>query len=613
MAFKNPKTEEMALLMEQNGVMSPQIRRRMEAQERVDGEEFSVADLLNNGIDPYKVSNSQWVAFQNAVEETSPSLGQMVETRRKSFTEQERNRMLGQTKPVGGELGELVKDFQRGWSWISDKLGAGREDRNAFLQTTRDLQQALERNGYNVRIGDLQKFTTIEEVNEYLENDLDLSPAMFDDVWDQAADMEATRIVADGEAEDALAEDEEYTRLASENPEYVKNYRGFIKMDRAVPGKYKFDPQTGAIYDVAVGAYVDSSGRTLTTEEQIRSEYGLTEADPLPGLQERALEEQWQPPWLNMGIDEESYVSIMDVVKNKSGYGADPVRYAPGMESFLGGFASDYVVSRQDFSVREQAMLDFNMGTGAGEREAIFNPEYWNDLSNRVVQETRRPWYDQNDNWNLFVGLSPESVATVQRTLIDWGALDPEEVVLGVWGPAEAQQMNQVMTVANARGVQWTDASISQLMPTVFQDQTKAATPRSAFTPEPYRPMDPATVERTVKDSIRQMLGREPTEEDMATLGGYLTDNHSSAYAADVAAAKQQYSAQGAALDAGAQFGDPGVGPAEVDWESRYINKMEERFAPQLASQERGERAAQQQDMGVAMSNLMSQLGGGIG
>lgn len=60
MAFKNAKTEEMALLMEQNGVMSRQIRLRMEAQERVDGAEFTVADLLENGVDPTQVSNSQW-------------------------------------------------------------------------------------------------------------------------------------------------------------------------------------------------------------------------------------------------------------------------------------------------------------------------------------------------------------------------------------------------------------------------------------------------------------------------------------------------------------------------------------------------------------------------
>jgi len=609
--FSNPQVQTLVEELVRAGLLDRKDAVELEYTERIMGEKLTtqtVVDRVNAGklrMDQYEMLSSLAEDHNAEPPEYKPAVSTQIGS---WFSKQlgefnEKGDVFGPGTGSGVELGE---DIGTELKEMAESGARSRQLKNDFVRIAKDT-------GYDLDYADLMGAGTLEEMAEAAGRKAGMPPDVAVAIGREVMTVQQTRELEEQDIEEALAEDEEYTRLASENPEYVKNYRGFIKMDRAVPGKYKFDPETGAIYDLAAGAYVDSKGATLTTEEQIRSEYGLTDLDPLPGLQEQAFEEQWQPPWLAMGIDEDSYVSIMDVVRNKSGYGADPVRYAPGMESFLGGFASDYVVSRQDFSVREQAMLDFNMGGGAGEREAIFNPEYWNDLSNRVVQETRRPWYDQNDNWNLFVGLSPESVATVQRTLIDWGALDADEVVLGVWGPTEAQQMNQVMTVANARGVQWTDASIAQLMPNVFKDQTKAATPRAAFTPEPYRPMDPATVERTVTDSIRQMIGRDPTEEDLAELGAFLRDNHGSAYAADVAAAKQQYSAQGAALESGAQFGDPGVGPAEVDWESRYINQMEERFAPQLASQERGEKAAQQQDMGVAMSNLMSQLGGGVG
>ena len=289
-------------------------------------------------------------------------------------------------------------------------------------------------------------------------------------------------------------------------------------------------------------------------------------------------------------------MSVLDVVAIILHFGGDPVRYLPGQEAFLGGYKSTYQVNPEVF----QPGSRYDYGRDATEQ--------FTEIGGEMRPLALRPTYDKDDEWAQFVGMSPENIAAVQSFLISINALEQDGVVNGVWGPAEAQQMYKVLDIANAQGKSWQDVDEDMLRAS-FDKETAATSQRAAFVPQAYRPMDPARAELTVKDSIRQMLGRDPTDEDMSQLGGYLTDMHAASYEADTQAARNRYNTQVALDKSGGTSGTPGA-VEDVDFEARYIQKMEEKFAPQLESQERGRTAAAQQDMGVKMDNLMSFVGG---
>ena len=394
------------------------------------------------------------------------------------------------------------------------------------------------------------------------------------------------------------------------NPEYAKNKRAFEILNNASPTKYQFDDASGAIFMTDGSGQVSRQGQLVEFGSDEGSELvGGWEGGVEPDFSSIGLAEGLETAWAKMTretgtpVDEGMYMSILDVVANKEQFGADPVRYLPGQEAFLGGYASTYQVNPETVVTERDPDYRYEYG-GEGNAARRFMADY--DIE--IGATSLRPIYDRDDEWAQFVGLSPENIAAVQSFLIGVGALEEDGVVNGVWGPTEAQQMYKVLDIANAGGVSWQEVD-EDVLRNSFDKETAATSQRAAFVPQAYRPMDPARAELTVKDSVRQMLGRDPTEEDMAQLGGYLTDMHSASYAADTKAARNRYNTQVSLDESGGTFGQPAA-VEDVDYEARYVQKMEEKFAPQLESQKRGQTATAQQDMGVKMNNLMSFVGG---
>lgn len=619
MAFKNEKLEEVANELEKLGLLDRRERIQLESMERR-GVAVTV-DTVLDGVNPNEIRGSQWSAFKGAAENLG--ITKQYEARDEEFTGEQRYSMMAANQGRMAQLPGLVDDFKAGFGWLFGSLKPDNtptempEGGDVPPRVLSEIFHTMRDNGLDPKLFEMRKYPTVEGLRKYMLDDMDLPPSVADDIFYQVKVKQDEKIVEASQVEDAAQEEAEQNQINLENPEWSKNYSAFAKLERLEPGKYHFDFQSGAIWKLGDDGFtpqlVDRTGVPFTEEEEMRTELGITDGVlPLERITQMVAEDptEYQTPWVKAGMDEDQYMSIVDVINNKAAYGADPVRYLPGQEQFLGGFQSNYAVSIDD-SIRQQRMRDYAAGEAERNQTAI-DPSWYQQLQKNAMQEIRRPWYDPSDNWALFAGLSPESIAQVQRQLVDWGGLEEEEVVWGNWGPTEAQVMQSVMTVANGKAIKWTDDEMMELMPTVFQEQKAASTPRAAFVPDPYRPMDPATVELSIKETVRQMIGRDPTAEDLAELGSYLTDMHASSYAADVQAARGVYDAQVAADEAEASYGEaPAV--QDVDWESRFMLQMEDRFAPQIATQERGEQAAKQQDMGVAMSNLMNRLGGGIG
>ena len=588
------------------GILSQADYNTMWSNERIgmreDRESPLTIDDVIAAVPQGGLKNSQMDLFDSIAGEVGATVERGEHEALRAIMGRDRRGFFGDFKAglgvIGGGIGDALGALGAGGT------GAHEIDVPGGTQTIRDIVRALKEQGYEAPSSTFfRNAESMDEVIEIIMDKTDISSDELAGVLDIVEEQRIDRDMSQADIEDALAANEEMDDTNLANPEYSKNLRAFEILNNATPTKYQFDESSGAIFMTDGTGQVDRTGQVIPFGSEGGAELvGGWEGGIEPDFSSVGLAEGLETAWAQMTretgsvVDEQMYMSVLDVVANKEHYGADPVRYLPGQEAFLGGYKSTYQVNPESF----QPGSRYDYGRDATEQFTM--------LSGEMKPIALRPTYDKDDEWAQFVGMSSENIAAVQSFMVGVGALEEDGLVHGVWGPTEAQQMYKILDIANAGGVSWQDVD-EEILRNSFDKETAATTQRAAFVPQAYRPMDPARAELTVKDSIRQMLGRDPTEEDMSQLGGYLTDMHSASYEADTQAARNRYNTQVALDKSGGTFGTPAA-VEEVDFEARYIQKMEERFAPQLESQKRGQVAEAQQDMGVKMNNLMSFVGG---
>jgi len=642
----NKETEAFLARLVQEGILTQTERDRIWNREHVDiaggGTELTVQAVVDN-LPFDELRNSQILAIEDM--EADFEIAVPDRTEMQIIGAEYKEKTGGGLDPVGffGEgirgvkrnIGNLTAPIGAVWSWYDKQMESPLFDEvPGGLDTVHMLQRTLVEMGYD-EIG-ATHFTSARSVDDIIETVMrlnDMSRSEVDSVMYAVENDLISRIQRDTDITTDLAEVEAMDTKNLENPLYAKNMRAYELLERNYPTKYQFDQATGAIFMTDGTGQVDRSGNLVQIGSEksaelvggwdVGGEPDFTRNESFDGHAAGLAfgkETGWEKMAKEMGvavgsITDAQYFDVLDVINNKAGYGADASRYLSGQDSFLGGYESTYRVKVEETQARSDMRSFINSKAhGGGTREDFLRINdagaFFDDMQRWTSVDARRPSYDVNDEWAQFAGLSPENVAAVQARLIEVGALEAGDVVQGVWGPAEAQQMYKWMDVANAKGLQWQDVD-TELIREMFDSETAATSRRAAFVPDAYRPMDPARVELTVKDSIRQLLGRDATAEDLQQLGGYLSDTHGASYAADVKAARSKYNMQVSLDESEGSFGQPGA-VEDVDYEARYIQEMEKKFAPQLESQQAGIKAGKQQDMGVAMSNLMNRMGGGI-
>ena len=553
------------------------------------------------------LSNSEMTLFDSLSEEVGATVVRGEHEALRAIMNRPRRGFFGDFKAGLGAIGDKIGDVA---GPVFDVLGTGGTERTELggegnRQMVIDITRQLKEAGYADLPQTLfRNATTMDEIMDVIMEKTDITPDELAVVMTVVDEKLIAREQTDADVQDALDANEALDRKNEDNPLYAKNLAAFEILDRAAPTKYQFDEATGAIFRTDGLGQVDRSGNTIEIGDAMGADLvgGWDGQVPDFGRYEGGLADGLETGWEKMqretgtAVDEFMYFDILDVVANKQHYGAEPSRYLPTAPRFLGDYASTYRVQPEQFQPGSR------YGYGRAATEAF------TDITGEMQPISLRPQYDVDDEWAQFVGQSPENIAQIQKIMVSFGALEEDEIISGVWGPTEAQQMYKVLDIANASGKAWETLDVDMVRAS-FDKETAATTMRAAFVPQAYRPMDPAEAEVTVKDSIRQMLGRDATDEDLSHLGGYLTDMHAASYEADTHAARNRYNTQVALDKSGGTSGTPAA-VEDVNFEARYIQEMEKRFEPQLESQERAATATKQQNMGVKMSNLMSFVGG---
>ena len=178
--------------------------------------------------------------------------------------------------------------------------------------------------------------------------------------------------------------------------------------------------------------------------------------------------------------------------------------------------------------------------------------------------------YWENDNTNIFVGLTYEATVLYQTMLVDAGWLDPDDFkaeqgsqdgAFATWAA-----MARAMEASNrTSALTWIEAAQRSAVTREKNDaDANGGEPIPVWTPGVYLAPDPDFLSQVVKTTFRSLLGREPSASEVAALAGSLGGEFRGVFDVEEAQALAEFEQNIAATDA--SFGpiDPETGERSV-------------------------------------------------
>lgn len=238
-------------------------------------------------------------------------------------------------------------------------------------------------------------------------------------------------------------------------------------------------------------------------------------------------------------------------------------------------------------------------------------------IGSAAVSAPMYPTYDENDFTRIIGGMTPGQTEEFIEQAVLAGVISEDYVYRGVLDMEITAAMQSIMYQANLSGRDWQGALDTMI--NVYQAHLEEQKEQNLqewynnFVPDaPYFELDPATIEQTMKASIRQQLGRNPNQWEIDMAAGWMTADHEAAYAADVAGQREVWNAMGRAKEYD-EPQDQTLGTVEaVDEEARFAERFEERYDVEMGEMDR--RARIEEDTTNMFSGLsqLSRMGGGV-
>jgi hypothetical protein len=194
-----------------------------------------------------------------------------------------------------------------------------------------------------------------------------------------------------------------------------------------------------------------------------------------------------------------------------------------------------------------------------GDRDALLESgsARGRDLVGEAVLEgtTQGIEYWENDNSNIFVGLTFEAIMLYQTMLVDAGWLDPDDFKeergrIG-GGSATWTAMAQAMEASNRTdAVTWIEAAQRAAFTREKNDADAVdRDPIPVWTPGVYLAPDPDFLSQVVKTTFRSLLGREPSASEVRALASSLGGEFKGVFDAEEAQAFAEFEQGIAASD----------------------------------------------------------------
>lgn len=209
-------------------------------------------------------------------------------------------------------------------------------------------------------------------------------------------------------------------------------------------------------------------------------------------------------------------------------------------------------------------------------------------------------------------GMAPEKVVRLQERLHKLGFLSGD-YTQGVIRDETRTAFADLLAESNRRGTAWdqTLGDLERMYEELGIDPDEDDGP-APFVRDSYLAPDYATFAQTVKSQMRDSLGRDPDESEMALLVAELSGWDREAFDVEQAAEERMYDAQVSAQE----DGTPGLSGGEaqaIDPVARFKESFESRFRGALQFQDDREDTEQSQELTRGAVSTLSQMSGGMG
>lgn len=218
--------------------------------------------------------------------------------------------------------------------------------------------------------------------------------------------------------------------------------------------------------------------------------------------------------------------------------------------------------------------------------------------------------YKAGEEFTLLDGMSTEVLARVQDRMAALGMV--EGYLPGRKDKATRDAFAELLWMANGEGKSWMQTlySLERQKEEMGDDwawgDDSGSGGRGKYVAPTYLAPDYATLAQRVKTELRDQLGRDPDESELALLTAELSGWDREAFDAEVEAAKAEYDA---AEDGRSE--SPTV--QTIDPLARFKESFEQKYAAERRGLERNEETEQTQEIVQAGVSRLSQMSGGMG
>lgn len=278
----------------------------------------------------------------------------------------------------------------------------------------------------------------------------------------------------------------------------------------------------------------------------------------------------------------------------------------------VGGIIRDTSLARDEF-------MEMNRGTyGEFSQEGRYGGE-WQGYRDGLdtIGDPNAPFQVRvaGDAEKILKGMDPAVLARLQDRLVSAGYMPGGAFVPGdPTNPKTLDAFRSLLTQANGKGMIWQEAlsDTERVIKETGIGADELDDGPAPFVAPTYTAPDYATLAQTVKDQMRDALGRDPDEDEMALLTAELSGWDREAYESDVAGQRAQYDAQVAAGENGTE-GLGGDTVQGVDPVARFRESFESKFQGELRGIERTEEAGETGEMVRGATSTLSRMSGGMG
>lgn len=208
-------------------------------------------------------------------------------------------------------------------------------------------------------------------------------------------------------------------------------------------------------------------------------------------------------------------------------------------------------------------------------------------------------------------GMAPEAVVRLQERLHKLGFL-AGEYTQGVVREETKTAFADLLAESNRRGTRWNDTldGLEQMYEELGIEFDEEGD-RAPFIAPAYVAPDYATLAQTVKDQMRQTLGRDPDESEISQLTAELDGWYKGEYDVEAAALRSEYDA-GASDEALGMHREAGTFRG-VDPVARFKQAFEAKFADEIDFIEDRDETQRQGKVIQSGISTLSQMSGGMG